>query len=484
MKKLLVAIFGLGVLMGCPSELGPEGQNGGDADAGVVHSNVPDAGDAEDGGPGGITGPVDSGGNATPDAGNNTSNPDAGGGNAPDAGPFVPPDGVELNPGWIGGACDSATDCTNPDPICETSGFSNGFCTEECSLNNAGTTWVCPDTDYGDGTLNTITRCIDTGSASAPARCVAECDFEKSPSGCRTGYTCVLKHRYNQPTSIYPVCLPADNQAWPGATPPANDIGDACSDANDCESLYCLDLPGGFCTKSMCDVSGCPAGSTCFGVEGSTETICLQDCTSDSQCRTGENYFCEMTYDICWPDTPEPVWDPSVGVGDCADAWSAGLSSCDTVPDDYVVVNKTNRNLALCNSGSHVANYNIGLGFAPLGDKNQEGDGKTPEGVFYIPRLVPQSSYYKAFLLSYPDTADATRGLSDSLISQAQHDEIVAAQNNCTEPPQYTPLGGLIEIHGHGGGQDWTFGCIAVENTEVDALWDVLAVGDTIVVLP
>jgi hypothetical protein len=479
MRFFVLALAALALLTACPTGVDPAEEGGADAGATQDSGQVED----NDGGPGGITGPVDSGSTSTPDSGSTNLPPDAGPNtNPPDAGPFIPPTGVELNPGWIGGACNSVSDCTNPNPSCETTGFTNGFCTEACSLNGAGTTWVCPDTDYGDNTLNTITRCIDTGVGSA--QCVAECDFDKSPSGCRTGYSCVLQQRYQQPGSIYAVCLPAENQTWPGATAPANDIGDACTNATDCESLYCLDMPGGFCTKSMCDASGCPAGSTCFGVEGSTETICLQDCTADTQCRTGENYFCETTYDICWPDTPEPTWDPSVGVGDCADAWSAGLSGCDTVPDNYVVVNKTNRNLALCDSGNHVLNFNIGLGFAPLGDKNQEGDGKTPNGVFYIPRLVPQSSYYKAFLLSYPDTADAARGLSDSLISQAQHDEIVAAQNGCTEPPQFTPLGGLIEIHGNGGGQDWTFGCIAVEDSEVDQLWNVLGVGDTIVVLP
>ena len=109
---------------------------------------------------------------------------------------------------------------------------------------------------------------------------------------------------------------------------------------------------------------------------------------------------------------------------------------------------------------------------------------RTPEGVFYIPRVLPNSMYYKAFLLSYPDAADAQRGLMAGLITQAEHDAIVAAQAARTEPPQETGLGGLIEIHGMGGSSDWTWGCIAADNTVIDTLWPVLAVGDNIVVRP
>jgi hypothetical protein len=179
-------------------------------------------------------------------------------------------------------------------------------------------------------------------------------------------------------------------------------------------------------------------------------------------------------------------WDPSVGPADCQTAWAngKGLSPCDKVPDNYVVVHKSTRNLALCKAGANVTNFRVGLGFAPIGDKEKQGDGKTPEGVFYFPRLVPSSSYYKAFLISYPDKDDAVRGLTAGLITQAEKTQIDSAQNACLEPPDSTGLGGLVELHGNGGSQDWTWGCVAVEDSEIDQLWGVLGVGDTIVILP
>lgn len=180
-------------------------------------------------------------------------------------------------------------------------------------------------------------------------------------------------------------------------------------------------------------------------------------------------------------------WDPSVGIADCAAAWgTAGekLSPCDTVKDDYVVVHKSKRNLALCKNGKLVMNLRTGLGFAPTGDKTKQGDGKTPEGVFYIPRLVPNSSYYKAFLLSYPSIEDAKRGATSGLITNNERLVIESAHAACVEPPQDTALGGEIEIHGNGSKADWTLGCVAVEDSGVDLLWGAIGVGDSIVVVP
>jgi hypothetical protein len=206
----------------------------------------------------------------------------------------------------------------------------------------------------------------------------------------------------------------------------------------------------------------------------------------DAECRTGEGYECDSD-GTCWPGDDAPSWNSGVGAGDCASAWGnagSGLSPCDTTKDDYVVLRKSARNLALCNRGSLVANFQMGLGFAPIGDKQVEGDGKTPEGVFYIPQLVPESDYYLAFLVSYPDKADATRGINGGIITQSQKNSIDSAQTNCGTPPQSTGLGGWIEIHGEGGESDWTLGCAALDNGAIDVLWDVLGVRDTIVILP
>lgn len=396
--------------------------------------------------------------------------------------------GVELNPGWIGGACSSAQSCNAPGytstASCETSGFQNGFCTQACTVS--GSTYVCPDAPMIGGTSgNTVSRCV---SANGLPRCVAECDFVQSPgTGCRPGYACVMRQRYNQPDRIFKVCMPMPQQRWPGEAAPANDIGAACTTQQSCANNVCMSMASGYCTKSFCDTTGCPSGSTCFGV-GMGQTACLKDCTSDSQCRQSDGYVCHPQHRVCLPGASMGgTWNPSVGASDCMVAWGtagSGLSVCDTVKDDYVVVRKSARNLALCRNGMLVQNYRMGLGFAPIGDKNQEGDGKTPEGVFYAASLNPNSSYYKSFLVSYPDSSDATRGLSTGLITQAEKNAIDSAQASCGIPPQTTNLGSYIMVHGYGSSSDWTLGCVAVENSVIDVLWATIGVRDTIVILP
>lgn len=184
----------------------------------------------------------------------------------------------------------------------------------------------------------------------------------------------------------------------------------------------------------------------------------------------------------------DPRWDPAVGAADCASAWGmAGekLSPCDTTKDRFVVVHKSKRNVALCSAGGKLEkNLRSGLGFAPSGTKEKQGDGKTPEGVFYVANLLPDSSYHRAFLFSYPTKADAARGVASGLITPAEHDQITQAQDACQAPPQETGLGGDVEIHGDGSSKDWTVGCVALENDDVDRLWGELHLGASLVVLP
>ena len=74
-------------------------------------------------------------------------------------------------------------------------------------------------------------------------------------------------------------------------------------------------------------------------------------------------------------EPPPPVdWDPSVGAPGCTAAWNGGMSPCDTTPDDYIVIHKSARNLALCSAGSLVSNFQIGISPAPndVGDKLRE----------------------------------------------------------------------------------------------------------------
>ncbi len=149
-------------------------------------------------------------------------------------------------------------------------------------------------------------------------------------------------------------------------------------------------------------------------------------------------------------------------------------------------IHKSERRMVLVSppQGEVVRSWPVGLGFAPEGDKEREGDGRTPEGSFTVVRKLPSSQYYKAFLLSYPTPEDAERGLASGLIDRATSEQIHAAHRRAKTPPQYTPLGGLIEIHGLGAGADWTLGCVAAENDAIDALWPWVRVGQEVTILP
>ncbi len=139
---------------------------------------------------------------------------------------------------------------------------------------------------------------------------------------------------------------------------------------------------------------------------------------------------------------------------------------------DLVVVDKSERTLQLIRNGGVLKSYAIALGRAPQGDKRMEGDGRTPEGVYTLDWRNPNSQFYRAIHVSYPrpdDTAHADRwGVSP---------------------------GGLIMIHGLPNGIDdprvvghpridWTDGCIAVTNDEMDEIWSSVDDGTTIIIYP
>ena len=149
-----------------------------------------------------------------------------------------------------------------------------------------------------------------------------------------------------------------------------------------------------------------------------------------------------------------------------------------------IEVQKGARKLLLYSGGRIVRSYHIGLGLSPEGDKVREGDRRTPEGEFYIFTKNPKSSYYLSLGVSYPNLAHAERGLRAGLITQAQYDRIVDALKRRVGPPQNTPHGGLIYIHGNGARTDWTWGCVALENEDIRELYDAVAVGTPVVIKP
>jgi murein L,D-transpeptidase YafK len=131
-----------------------------------------------------------------------------------------------------------------------------------------------------------------------------------------------------------------------------------------------------------------------------------------------------------------------------------------------VVVQKSQRRLYLLHHDQVLKAYDIGLGFAPVGAKQFEGDGKTPEGSFLIDRRNPNSEFHLSLGISYPTAADIERAREVGK----------------------TP-GGDIFIHGARNpgsrrGRDWTYGCIAVEDREVEEIYAMVRDGTQIDINP
>jgi murein L,D-transpeptidase YafK len=149
-----------------------------------------------------------------------------------------------------------------------------------------------------------------------------------------------------------------------------------------------------------------------------------------------------------------------------------------------LVVEKSTRKLKLFDGKKLIKTYIISLGATPLGDKEIEGDGKTPEGEFYIFTKNDKSLFFLSLGVSYPNKEDATRGLKQNLINQTEFDEIIKAIDLKEMPLQKTKLGGEIYIHGGGCDTDWTQGCMALNNEDMQELFDIIEIGITINIKP
>lgn len=148
-------------------------------------------------------------------------------------------------------------------------------------------------------------------------------------------------------------------------------------------------------------------------------------------------------------------------------ATETDVQTISTPQADLIVVHKSARQLILMNDNVPLKTYDIDLGFAPEGDKLVSGDGKTPEGRYVIDRRNPNSAYHLSIGISYPNEED-----------------LAAAQALGSDP------GGDIFIHGGPTRfwdrfkQDWTAGCIAVRDQDMEEIWDMVQVGTAIVILP
>ncbi|HHH36450.1 MAG TPA: hypothetical protein ENK48_06435 [Gammaproteobacteria bacterium] len=151
-----------------------------------------------------------------------------------------------------------------------------------------------------------------------------------------------------------------------------------------------------------------------------------------------------------------------------------GTASGTLPPDaraDYIVIEKSKRRLTLISHGQVLKSYRVSLGREPVGPKIQEGDDRTPEGIYRIDYRMRNSAYHLALHISYPNQEDVER-----------------ARRRGVSP------GGNIMIHGIGSARarvgklhplfDWTNGCIAVTDEEIEEIWRLTPVGTVVNIQP
>jgi murein L,D-transpeptidase YafK len=139
------------------------------------------------------------------------------------------------------------------------------------------------------------------------------------------------------------------------------------------------------------------------------------------------------------------------------------------VKADRIAVDKSERLMILYKNGNEIARYtDIKLGDAPVGHKRFEGDEKTPEGSYHINGRNPKSSYHLSLRVSYPNAAD--RAYAKSKGKSPGGDIFIHGQ------PNFSPLERLSH--------DWTDGCIAVSNAEIEQLWRLVPDGTKITIQP
>ena len=147
------------------------------------------------------------------------------------------------------------------------------------------------------------------------------------------------------------------------------------------------------------------------------------------------------------------------------------LSAQAAMKADRIVVEKSKRTLALMDGSRILKTYKVALGGQPVGAKDRQGDHKTPEGIYSVDAKNPNSQFYKALHISYPNPADRAN-----------------ARKLGVSP------GGDVEIHGLGAKwgwigakhllTDWTDGCIAVTNEEIDEIYPLVKIGTTVEIRP
>jgi hypothetical protein len=170
----------------------------------------------------------------------------------------------------------------------------------------------------------------------------------------------------------------------------------------------------------------------------------------------------------------------------CSSLIASPASSADRQSRLSLHVHKEKREMRLQRGDRLVRRFRVVLGFNPTAHKRRLGDGRTPEGRYLISEKNPSSKYHRFLGINYPSYDDAEWGLQQQLISGTQWADIFFAHMRRVTPPSSTPLGGRVGIHGFGHRPvvplDWTQGCIAISNEEIDYLYDTLPLGTPVVI--
>jgi murein L,D-transpeptidase YafK len=138
---------------------------------------------------------------------------------------------------------------------------------------------------------------------------------------------------------------------------------------------------------------------------------------------------------------------------------------------DRLVVYKHEHKLVLISGGRELRSYRVALGGEPIGPKTRQGDHRTPEGSYVLDSRNPNSHFYKAFHISYPNPKDMA--VAKKLGLSPGGDIMLHGL-----PKEYAFVGKAHTLH------DWTDGCIAISNEEMDEIWKLVRVGTPIDIRP
>ena len=195
---------------------------------------------------------------------------------------------------------------------------------------------------------------------------------------------------------------------------------------------------------------------------------------------------------------PTPIAPPAVPpAAETLRAAIARLKLPLPLPQARIVVTKSRRALELFNGDTLVKTYRTALGANPSGHKQAQGDGRTPEGQFFICTRNATDSAFHIFLgLSYPALPDATRAVNSKVISWREYQVIRQRLASRGAPLWGTRLGGWVGIHGGSDGKfaqrkmqergcpDWTAGCVALTDNEIEELFAATKLGTPVLVRP